>query len=102
MVLLIIIVTFLLELLNLGYQSGLDQFSSHEKVITLCLHGHTLSCLVYTPSSILHPPSSILDNSYGKSTAYYELWKKHLFGVSNYVAYIYNFIKAGYRKETSD
>jgi len=46
-------------------------FSSYEKIITSRLHGHILSCLVDVPSSII-------DNSYGKNTAYYELWTKDL------------------------
>lgn len=46
-------------------------FSSYEKVTTSRLHGHILSCLVDVPSSVI-------DNSYGKNTAYYELWTKEL------------------------
>jgi len=46
-------------------------FSSYEKVVTSRLHGHILSCLVDTPSAII-------DNSYGKNTAYYEKWTKDL------------------------
>lgn len=47
------------------------KFSGYERVITSRLHGHILSCLVDVPSSII-------DNSYGKNTAYYELWTKSL------------------------
>lgn len=47
------------------------KFSSYDKIITSRLHGHILSCLVDVPSSII-------DNSYGKNTAYYELWTKSL------------------------
>lgn len=47
------------------------KFSSYERVVTSRLHGHILSCLVDVPSSII-------DNSYGKNTSYYELWTKDL------------------------
>lgn len=47
------------------------KFSSYERVITSRLHGHILSCLVDTPSVII-------DNSYGKNTAYYALWTQDL------------------------
>lgn len=47
------------------------KFSSYERVITSRLHGHILSCLVDTPSAII-------DNSYGKNTAYYEIWTEGL------------------------
>lgn len=47
------------------------KFSSYEKVVTSRLHGHILSCLVDVPSSII-------DNSYGKNTSYYDLWTKDL------------------------
>ena len=46
-------------------------FSSYEKIATSRLHGHILSCLVDVPSTII-------DNSYGKNTAYYRLWTKDL------------------------
>ncbi len=46
-------------------------FSSHEEITTSRLHGHILSCLVDVPSTII-------DNSYGKNTAYYRLWTKGL------------------------
>ncbi len=51
-------------------------FSSYEKVITSRLHGHILSCLVDVPSSII-------DNSYGKNTEYYQMWTKELDIVSS-------------------
>ncbi|MGP4714455.1 MULTISPECIES: polysaccharide pyruvyl transferase family protein [unclassified Psychrobacter] len=47
------------------------RFSSYEKIVTSRLHGHILSCLVDVPSSII-------DNSYGKNTSYYDLWTKDL------------------------
>ncbi|WP_436880205.1 polysaccharide pyruvyl transferase family protein [Psychrobacter okhotskensis] len=47
------------------------KFSSYEKIVTSRLHGHILSCLVDVPSSII-------DNSYGKNTSYYDLWTKDL------------------------
>lgn len=47
------------------------KFSSYEKIVTSRLHGHILSCLV-------NVPSVIIDNSYGKNTAYYNLWTKSL------------------------
>lgn len=47
------------------------KFSSYKRIITSRLHGHILSCLVDVPSSII-------DNSYGKNTAYYNLWTKNL------------------------
>ncbi|WP_333955005.1 polysaccharide pyruvyl transferase family protein [Psychrobacter sp. S4(2024)] len=47
------------------------RFSSYEKIVTSRLHGHILSCLVDVPSSII-------DNSYGKNTSYYDLWTKSL------------------------
>jgi pyruvyl transferase EpsO len=47
------------------------KFSSYEKIVTSRLHGHILSCLVGVSSSII-------DNNYGKNTAYYELWTKDL------------------------
>lgn len=46
-------------------------FSSYENIITSRLHGHILSCLIDVPSSVI-------DNSYGKNKAYYELWTKDL------------------------
>lgn len=46
-------------------------FSSYENVVTSRLHGHILSCL-------LDIPSSLVDNSYGKNKAYYEVWTKDL------------------------
>ncbi|WP_334685006.1 polysaccharide pyruvyl transferase family protein [Psychrobacter sp. PL19] len=47
------------------------KFSSYDGVVTSRLHGHILSCLVDVPSSVV-------DNSYGKNIAYYELWTKDL------------------------
>ena len=47
------------------------KFSSYEKVVTSRLHGHILSCL-------MDIPSVIIDNSYGKNSAYYNLWTKDL------------------------
>lgn len=47
------------------------KFSIYNRVITSRLHGHILSCLVDVPSVII-------DNSYGKNTAYYELWTERL------------------------
>lgn len=47
------------------------KFSSYESIITSRLHGHILSCLVDVPSVVI-------DNSYGKNTAYYDLWTKDL------------------------
>lgn len=41
-------------------------FLSYNRVVTSRLHGHILSCLVDVPSTVI-------DNSYGKNTAYYEL-----------------------------
>lgn len=46
-------------------------FSSYDEIVTSRLHGHILSCLVDTPSYII-------DNSYGKNTAYYQCWTKQL------------------------
>lgn len=46
-------------------------FSSYEKIVTSRLHGHILSCLIDVPSVII-------DNSYGKNSAYYDLWTKDL------------------------
>lgn len=47
------------------------KFSSYEKIVTSRLHGHILSCLIDVPSVII-------DNSYGKNSAYYDLWTKDL------------------------
>ncbi|MFJ5444684.1 polysaccharide pyruvyl transferase family protein [Methylobacillus methanolivorans] len=46
-------------------------FSSYKKVVTSRLHGHILSCIVETPSELI-------DNNYGKNTAYYDTWTKPL------------------------
>lgn len=46
-------------------------FSSYQKIVTSRLHGHILSCL-------LDIPSTLIDNSYGKNLAYYDLWMKDL------------------------
>lgn len=46
-------------------------FSSYDNIKTSRLHGHILSCLVDVPSTII-------DNSYGKNTAYYRVWTKDL------------------------
>lgn len=46
-------------------------FSSYEKVLTSRLHGHILACLVDTESQII-------DNSYGKNSAYYSIWTGNL------------------------
>lgn len=48
-----------------------EKFSSYEKIVTSRLHGHILSCL-------MDIPSVIIDNSYGKNSAYYNLWTKDL------------------------
>ena len=49
----------------------INDFSGYEKVITSRLHGHILTCL-------LERNSVLLNNSYGKNKAYYELWTKEL------------------------
>jgi pyruvyl transferase EpsO len=49
----------------------INEFSAYEKVITSRLHGHILTCL-------LERNSILLNNSYGKNKAYYELWTKEL------------------------
>lgn len=49
----------------------INEFSAYEKVITSRLHGHILTCL-------LERNSVLLNNSYGKNKAYYELWTKEL------------------------
>lgn len=46
-----------------------SKFSSYEKIVTSRLHGHILSCLI-------DKNSNIIDNSYGKNKAYYQLWTK--------------------------
>ncbi|WP_436863247.1 polysaccharide pyruvyl transferase family protein [Acinetobacter haemolyticus] len=45
------------------------KFSSYDKIVTSRLHGHILSCLI-------DKKSNIIDNSYGKNKAYYQLWTK--------------------------
>lgn len=47
------------------------KFSSYEKIVTSRLHGHILSCL-------MDVPSIVIDNNYGKNSAYYDLWTKEL------------------------
>lgn len=47
------------------------KFSSYERIITSRLHGHILSCLIDVPSVVI-------DNNYGKNSAYYNLWTKEL------------------------
>ena len=42
-------------------------FSTHDRVITDRLHGHILACL-------MSKPNTVLDNSYGKNSAYVRAW----------------------------
>lgn len=42
-------------------------FADYEHITTSRLHGHILSCL-------LDRPNTVLDNSYGKNSSYYEDW----------------------------
>ena len=48
-----------------------NKFTTYDKVVTSRLHGHIFACL-------LDLPSVVNDNSYGKNTAYYNLWTKGL------------------------
>ena len=43
------------------------RFSTYDKIVTSRLHGYILSCLVDTTSSLV-------DNSYGKNTSYFDTW----------------------------
>lgn len=46
---------------------AIDLFSEHERIVTDRLHGHILACL-------MDLPNTVLDNSYGKNSAYVEAW----------------------------
>jgi len=46
---------------------AVKRFSGYRTVRTSRLHGHILSCL-------LDKPNTLLDNSYGKNSAYYHAW----------------------------
>lgn len=44
-------------------------YSKYDSIITTRLHGHIFSCL-------MNKKSVVFDNSYGKNSAYYDLWTK--------------------------
>jgi exopolysaccharide biosynthesis predicted pyruvyltransferase EpsI len=62
----------LLAGLWMNYSNGLLKkavtlFSAYENIITDRLHGHILACL-------MDKPNTVLDNTYGKNSAYVEAW----------------------------
>lgn len=52
-----------------------EDFSQYHHVTTSRLHGHIFACL-------LDIPSTVIDNSYGKNSTYYNRWTKQLHGTS--------------------
>ncbi|MNP69123.1 putative pyruvyl transferase EpsO [compost metagenome] len=46
---------------------AVKRFGSYRSVQTSRLHGHILSCL-------MDKPNTLLDNSYGKNSSYYQTW----------------------------
>jgi pyruvyl transferase EpsO len=50
---------------------AIKRFSGYKSVQTSRLHGHILSCL-------LDKPNTLLDNSYGKNSNYYNTWTKEI------------------------
>ncbi|WP_424767437.1 polysaccharide pyruvyl transferase family protein [Paenibacillus sp. sgz302251] len=50
---------------------AIKRFSSYRSVQTSRLHGHILSCL-------MDKPNTLLDNSYGKNSNYYNTWTREI------------------------
>ena len=50
---------------------GIQQFSRYSFVISTRLHGHILA-------SIMMIDNKVIDNSYGKNSAFVEMWTKNL------------------------
>ena len=56
---------------NMLVRRAIALYQPHEKVCTSRLHGHILACL-------MAKPSRLLDNSYGKNSAYFRAWTQRI------------------------
>ncbi|MES2354979.1 MAG: polysaccharide pyruvyl transferase family protein [Pseudomonadota bacterium] len=56
---------------NMLVRRAIKLYQPHEKVCTSRLHGHILACL-------MAKPSRLLDNSYGKNSAYFRAWTQRI------------------------
>lgn len=55
------------QLMNNLIEKAVSVYSQYDEIITSRLHGHILACL-------MNKKNTLLDNSYGKNSAYYQTW----------------------------